>query len=348
MSSWRLWIPPLIVVLCAMIAGTSHDDATAAGEAAMAKAASHWLASLSPELRKEAVFSFDDDERKNWHYFPMARKGISTKRMNGDQRRAAFEMMKSALSSQGYLKVSSIIALEAVLQQMERDRGRSGDGRDPEHYYFTVFGDPGSGPWGWRVEGHHLSLNFSSVTDSLAASTPLFLGANPANVTVGPLTGMRVLGAETDLAFDLVESLDDEQLEKVIVAPGAPGDVFLSPGRGPNPGKPIGLAVKSFNPAQRALVWRLIEEYADNLKRDLASYELDRIRAAGIDEIHFAWAGPRSKEERHYYRLHGPTFVIEYDATQGGTPGHVHTLWRDPKGDFGEDLLRRHRNEVKH
>ena len=314
----------------------------------MASAASAWLATLDDEQRGRALLSWDGAERKNWHYVPKQRKGLRIEEMTPAQRLAAHDLLRSALSSRGYLKATTIISLEAVLRRIEQARGRRATHRNPELFTFAVFGEPsGKKPWGWRVEGHHLSLNFSSVTGEWVATTPTFFGANPATVPDGPEAGLRVLADEEDLARRLLESMTPAQRERAVIADRAPRDILLGPGRKADLKERSGLPVASMNDSQKQLLWRLIEEYAENLRHDLAESRLQRIREAGLDGVHFAWAGDARPGKPHYYRIHGPTFVVEYDNMHPD-PGHIHTVWRDPAGDFGEDLLRRHLEKHGH
>ncbi|MAG54749.1 MAG: hypothetical protein CMJ83_00505 [Planctomycetes bacterium] len=198
----------------------------------MSAAASAWLASLDADLRKQGTRPFEDPERKNWHFVPKQREGVSLKEMNAAQRKAAHALLRSAVSDTGYLKASAVFGLETVLREMAEKRGRRADHRDSELYWFIVFGDPrGKTPWGWRVEGHHLSLNFSSVGNHVLGFAPVFFGANPATVPEGPRTGFRLLGNEEDTARALWSSLTDSQKKQALLSEKAPADIYLTPGR---------------------------------------------------------------------------------------------------------------------
>ncbi len=335
---------PVLVTVILLLGGAAVfplRERPAAGPS-MEEAARTFLASLPPELRAKAALPFAGEDRVRWAFVPGERKGASLKEMPDAARRAAHDLLRSALSARGYLKVTAIFALDQVLREMEQARGGSGTSRDQELYWFAVFGEPGAKDgWGWRAEGHHVSLNFSSVAGEIAA-TPAFLGTNPAEIRSGPRTGLKVLAAEEDLARALLASLDLVQRKSAVIADQAPADIILGPERKEGLGAPRGLAHAAMNPAQRDLLWRLVREYAENLRGDLASGELARIEAAGRDGIHFAWAGGLAPGEAHYYRIHGPGFVIEYDCIQNEA-NHVHTVWHDLTNDFGQDLLRRHR-----
>jgi hypothetical protein len=305
---------------------------------AMAQAAAAFLASLSPELRAKAALPFDGPARQDWHYVPRDRAGVEFAQMDEAQRRAARALMRSALSSQGASKVEEIMLLDAVLREMEKG---SGVRRDPLAYAVAVFGTPGADAWGWKLEGHHVSLNFTGA-GSATAVTPAFLGANPAEVRTGERAGVRVLAQEEDLARELLASLSDDERHAAVLGDRAPDDILAVPGRALEQLDGSGLACAAMNPAQRALVERLLAEFARNLRHDLAEAELARIGAAGMDAVRFAWMGSDRRGEGHYWRLSGPTFVIECDNTQNGA-NHVHTVWRDRQRDFGRDLLREHR-----
>ena len=304
----------------------------------MAGAATAFLASLTPELRTKAALPFDGAARQDWHYVPRDRAGVEFAQMDDVQRRAARALMRSALSSQGAGKVEEIMLLDAVLREMEKG---SGVRRDPLAYSVAVFGTPGGDAWGWKLEGHHVSLNFTGAGTSTAV-TPAFLGANPAEVRTGERAGLRVLSQEEDLARELLASLTADERRTAVLGDRAPDDILAVPGRALEQVDGSGLAWAAMNPAQRALVERLLAEFARNLRYDLAEAELARIHAAGMDAVRFAWMGSDRRGEGHYWRLSGPTFVIECDNTQNGA-NHVHTVWRDRQRDFGRDLLRDHR-----
>ena len=308
----------------------------------MLKSALDFLSMLTIEQRKELVLPFESDYRFDWHYVPRSREGISLKRMSVEQRKAAHALLQAALSAKGYAKTLGIIDVEAVLREVE------GAYRDPDLYYFTMFGTPSSAsPWGWRFEGHHLSLNFSSVTSELVATTPAFFGANPAHVRSGPKAGLRVLKVEEDLGRELVRSLDQTQSRKAIIAARAPADIVTGADEKVDIGKPEGLQVSDMTADQRSLLMQLVEEYVNNMRPEYADSFMTRIGKARIEKIHFAWAGGMESGQGHYYRIHGPTFLIEYDNTQNDA-NHIHTVLRDIENDFGVDLLRRHYQTSPH
>jgi hypothetical protein len=307
--------------------------------AAMARAAAALVQSLEPAQRQAVTFPLGHEERRNWHYIPRSRAGIAFKDMSPAARAAAHELMKASLSGVGYAKAVNVVKLEEVLRQLETFGGLL---RDPEKYYVSVFGAPDPhAAWGWRLEGHHLSLNFTLVPGRAVAVTPAFFGANPAEVPSGPHRGLRALAEEQDLAFALARGVDASLRSRLVIAAESPGDIVSGPGRADSLKTPAGVALGELGAEPRALALRLIETYARNMRSEIADEELRRMRETGSEEVRFAWAGPIDPKQPHYYRLHGPTLLIEYDNSQNRA-NHVHAVWHDPRNDFGADLLRAH------
>jgi hypothetical protein len=309
-----------------------------APESAMAEAANALLATFEGQQRQKIQWPFDSEERFNWHFVPRERRGISLKEMNDRQRKAAVALLKSGLSEKGYTKVETIRSLENVLRAIE---GR--DIRDPELYFFTIFGDPGGSTWGWRYEGHHISQNWTIVNGKVSATTPAFFGANPAEVRDGPMKGTRALPAEETLAFTFLASLSDAERAQAVVADKAPADILTTNVRKAALLDNVGLAGGAMTGKQQALLLGLIEEHASSQQPALAAERLSKVRAAGIANVRFAWMGATTKAPGagHYYRIQGSTFLIEYDNTQNDA-NHQHVVWRDFAGDFGTDLLLEH------
>jgi hypothetical protein len=305
----------------------------------MVQTAEAFLNSLAPEQRKTAQFPFDHDERFDWHYVPRHRLGLALKDMTADQQALALAFLEAGLSQSGYWKSTTIMKLETVLREIES----FGFGRDPEKYFFSFFGPPSeNGTWGWRVEGHHLSLNFTIVKGHLFATAPRFLGANPAKVpTAGELSGLRTLAGEEDLARELLNSLTPGQQQKAVFREQAYRDIVTGAEEAVSPSAPVGISAAELDGAQRNLLERLIDEYVATMPPEIARQRLAAIRSGGLDQIHFGWAGAGKPGRPHYYRIQGPAFLIEYDNVQNGA-NHIHTVWRDFDGDFGRDLLREH------
>jgi hypothetical protein len=310
----------------------------------MTLAAQHFLASLTPEQRAKANFTFQEDERLNWHYIPKERKGLPLLEMTMAQKALAHALLSAGLSQQGYIKAVTIMSLDDVLRIMENDDGNR---RNPEKYYFTVFGEPSdTGTWGFRVEGHHLSQNFT-VVNGKVADTPSFFGANPAEVREGPRKGLRTLAAEEDLARDLFESLTPEEKKIAIVTPDAYKDILTEASRkAALAGQPSGLSAAKMSSKQFELLQTLISSYAQNVPEQLAQARMEQLKKAGTN-VFFAWAGVEQRGGPHYYRIQTPTFLIEYDNTQNNA-NHIHSVWRDFNGDFGLDLLAAHYQASPH
>ena len=314
--------------------------AFASPESEMTAAAKHFLASLNDDQRAAATFEFKSDERENWHFIPKDRKGVTLGHLKPAQRHLAFALLQSGLSNRGFAKATTIMSLEQILQELEGPNRRFP--RDPELYHVSIFGTPDAqGTWGWRFEGHHLSLNFTLVKGKFAAGTPSFMGTNPAEVRQGPRAGLRVLAAEEDLARELLTSLNATQLKQALIQTNAPDDILTVANRTADVGQARGLAFSEMNAAQKKLLNRIIDEYVGRLRGDLALVDLAKIDAAGRGKIRFAWAGSSQRGQRHYYRVHGPTFLLEYDNTQNDA-NHIHAVWRDFASDFGRDLLKEH------
>jgi hypothetical protein len=343
----KLRIAAAVLVLAAGIGAVTIASQRSA--AAMSSAAAKWLSSLETDKRERAVFAFDSDERLRWHFVPNEnhpRKGVTFKEMTAPQRELAHALLKTGLSARGHLAASAIMELEKVLQVIEGEKRRAA--RDPEAYYVSVFGTPGDkAAWGWRFEGHHVSLRFDVVGGSMTASSPAFFGSNPAEVRDGPQKGTRVLAAEEDAARALLDLLDAEQRAVAIVQPVAPSDILTMVAPQVTPLEPPGLKITALNKAQRDALMRVIDVYAGTMAPDIAAERMARVRKAGLDNITFAWAGSTEKGQKHYYRVQGPSFLIEYDNTQNNG-NHIHSVWRDFNGDFGRDLLREHLRAVAH
>jgi hypothetical protein len=306
----------------------------------MAEAATTFLAALTPEQRDRVLFPVESEERQNWHYIPRDRCGLPFKEMDGAQQKLAHALLSSGLSRRGYMKAVTIMGLESVLAQLEGPARRFA--RDPDLYYVTLFGAPSDdAPWGWRVEGHHVSVNFLIVKGRRIAPTPNFFGANPARVPQGDLAGLRVLAAEEDLARRLLTSLDPARHARAILSAEAPSDIVTRAEHRVKLDAPAGLAAGEMTEDQRRTLMGLVTEYVSRMPEDVADTRMNRIEKDGTAHIHFAWAGAEQRGGPHYYRLQGPHFLVEYDNTQNQA-NHIHSVWRDLTDDWGDDLLARH------
>jgi hypothetical protein len=316
--------------------------------ASMTRAAQSFLGTLSDAQRAAATFELDSDERSRFHFIPnemFERRGIMIADLSAPQRERAHGLLRAGLSQRGYLTAAQVMELEDVLQAME---GGGRFARDRDEYRFTIFGVPSSGAtWGWRFEGHHISLHFTIVDGTVAVASPAFLGANPAEVREGPQRGRRVLGDREDAGRALIRALDVAQREATIIAVDAPSDILTGNAPAVDPMEPEGIAASRLDARQRELLLGLIDVYLGVMSDDIAEYRRHALLAGGTDAIRFAWAGGIEPGEAHYYRVQGPTFLIEYDNTQNDA-NHIHSVWRDFDGDFGRDLLREHRREHPH
>ena len=313
----------------------------------MATAASKFLQSLNADQKGKTQFSLDDEERYNWHFVPKDRKGIALRELNTAQHTAAMELLRSALSDKGFNKTTAIIKLENVLREVEQ---ANEEYRNPGKYYFSIFGTPaGDSIWGWRLEGHHVSLNFSSEDNRLISGTPGFMGANPAVVLSGSQKGLQVLKDETTLGFALLNSLDVKQKEKAIIQSKAPNDIITGASRKAMIKDPKGILYSELNSNQQKAFMEVLNLYIHRYKQSFAEQMIKDIETAGLNNLQFAWAGAEQPGigNGHYYRIQGPTIIIEYDNTQNNA-NHVHTVIRDLKNDFGGDQLLDHYKNRKH
>lgn len=311
---------------------------------AMTDAAQRFLDALSDEQRRKAMFAFEGDERYEWHYTPIDRNGLPIKEMTGAQRQKAWNLMASGLSARGDETARQIVALEPILREAERLEGvTAGPIRDSERYWFSVFGTPGSRePWAWRVGGHHIGISFTVVDGEFVAPTPLFFGANPAEVRHGEHRGLRTLAEEEDLARRFLGSLDDEQKAIAIVDETAPRDILTENFRRADPAlPPDGIRYADLNGEQRVHLIALIRHYITRAADEVSEGAWQRIERTGLDGIGFAWAGPESRGHGHYYAVKNDQFLIEYDNTQNHA-NHIHSVWRDAENDWGEDQLAAH------
>jgi hypothetical protein len=304
----------------------------------MTDSAKAFLASLTPEQRTQATFAVTDDERFNWHYIPKERKGLPLREMTPTQKQLAHALLAAGLSQRGYIKASTIMSLDEILKVMENGKGPR---RDPEGYFFTVFGEPSeTGTWGYRIEGHHVSQNFT-ISNGKVQDAPSFFGSNPAEVLDGPRKGLRVLAHEDDLGRALIQALTPEQKKTAVVSKDAPKDILTEASRkAALKGQPSGVEASKLNAHQRELLQNLLDEYVNNVPEQVAQARQEQIKKAG-NNLYFAWAGGEQYRDPHYYRIQAPTFLVEFDDTQDNA-NHIHSVWRDFENDFGLDLLKEH------
>src|SRR6266540_7207318 len=293
--------------------------------ASMATAATELLRGLDDEPLAATRYPFDDEAVRRWiEYRPRERPGASLAELDGRSRKAAHRLLATGLSPHAYAQAMTIMALEEVLDRAEGWQ----EGRHSDDYRVVVFGDPAlDDRWGWRFEGHHVSVTMTIVDDRVYP-TPVFLGANPATVSYAGRPVLRPLAPEEDLARALLDAMGPAGRDRAVISGTAPDDIisYTHP-RAPERAEPLGVPAGSLGPTARALLDHLLGLYLDRLRPELAAAEAARLRPA---ELHFAWAGPRHPGAGHYYRIQGPDLLIEYDNTQNGAK-HAHTVLRRPR-----------------
>jgi Protein of unknown function (DUF3500) len=302
-------------------------------------AAEKFLASLDAPQKTKAALPFASDERENFRFTPRDRAGLPLKEMSDAQREAAMALLDSALSEKGKLKVTQIMTLESILAEIEKNPTYRDDGK----YYVSIFGTPGEAKgWGWRFEGHHLSINITYVEGKGISATPSFMGSNPGEVRVeGKHKGLRVLAAEEDLARALVTTLIADGKTQAIFSHKPPSEIITAENRRATALDPVGLAAEEMTETQRKALLTLISEYTGRYRSEIAAADLAKMEAAGIGKVRFGWAGGTKPGEAYYYRIQGPTFLMEAANIQNNA-NHLHATWRDFTGDFGRDLLKEH------
>lgn len=304
-------------------------------------AANAFLNLLSSDIKGKAQFKYDDEERFDWHFVPKGRNGISIHELSQPQFDAAINLLKVSLSVQGFKKATDVLSLESVLREVE-GRGQDDTYRDPKKYYFTIFGTPSKDQlWGWRLEGHHISLNFSALDSKIQAATPSFFGSNPAIVPSGKRKGEMILKTESDLGFALINSLSNTQLKSAVISETAFPDIISSNKRKASLLDPKGLMFSEMNEQQKKQFMNLLDVYVKNYDLGFSTTLMNKIKKAGIENLGFAWAGSLKPGKGHYYRIQGPMLLIEFDNTQNNA-NHIHSVVRDLTNDFAEDILKEH------
>jgi hypothetical protein len=336
----------VVVLALVAVAGLGAQRVAMRSVAQMADAASRFLAALPAEQRARAAFPFEAPERLRFHFIPtetFARQGVTIAEMGPAQREAAHALLRAGLSQRGYMTATQIMETEGILSLLEGGRGQFN--RDPERYYVSVFGTPStSGTWGWRWEGHHLSLQFTVVQGAITVSSPTFLASNPAEVPDGPRRGMRALARQEDAGRALLGSLDAAQRGVAVQPDINPRDVLARVALDPDPLTPVGIRASELTPAQRELLLEIVHAYTDVMTDEVAALRLAKIEQAGVDNLRFAWAGGTKRGELSYFRVQGPTFLIELSNTMND-PNHIHSGWREFGAEFGRDVLAQHMRE---
>jgi hypothetical protein len=302
----------------------------------MRTAGSALLSAIPPDVRKKVHLPFDDGQRRWLQYTPMPRPGATLCELGTVGRKWAHRLLATALSPAAYAQAMAVMALEEVLDRAENWR----NGRRSDNYSVIVFGSPGDGDmWGWRFEGHHLSISMTLQGDRVAP-TPVFLGANPARMGHAGAVVLRPLAPEEDIARTLLAEMGPKHRSAAIVADEPPPDIRSGPRADIGAEvEPAGVAAEDLAPQARELLWRLVHVYLGRLPADLAAAETARI---DLGRLHFAWEGSADPGGRHYYRLQSGDLLIEYDNQDDGG-NHAHTVLRRPGADFGDDILHEHR-----
>ena len=308
--------------------------------------ATSFLNSLSSEQKQKTLLPFKDVKRTKWHFFPASmweRPGIPLKELNSEQKNLLFKLLRSYLSETGHEKILKIIDLENVLLELTGNAIM----RDSGRYYTIFYGNPDKDTlWAWSFEGHHISLNFT-VSNNIISMTPRFLGASPAIVQEGKHKGLRTLSNEEDLGLSLINSMDTNQKHTTIFQDTTFGEIVTKTDTKVAPFKPVGIKLSALNNTQQSILLSLIDEYLKTMPIKLASERMAKLEQEEFNDIYFGWAGATKLGEPHYYRIQGKTFLIEFDNTQNNA-NHIHSVWRDFDGDFGEDLIKAHYQHSNH
>ena len=336
------------LLLCAALAPLVAGSTGESSAERLTRAGAQLLASLDAEQRADLAYAFTDDERFDLRLAPILLEGLKLRDMTEQQRAQTRALLAAGLSPQGLAKVETIMSLEGEVERLDREGWMpawiSRRFRDPLRYYLALFGEPEAGAtWGFRFDGHHLSLNYTVAPGEVPSATPLFLGGQPREVPAGwERAGLRVLADEEDAARGLYLALADELRARATLPFRSDRGHFLGGGRSVRlEGPPAGLGRAAMTPAQQAALDALIDVYLANFTREIADARREGLDAAGRDTIHFAWSGSDVPGEPCYYRVTGPTFLIEFDNSEARAD-HIHAVWRDFVGDFGMDLLADH------
>ena len=351
-------IPAFLLLMISFRSFSQHNYNSEIKQAAMA-----FVNSLSPLQKRSALLAFNDTARIKWNNLPVglrARAGINIGSMSDEQRILLHRILSASLSSQGYLKATSIMHLDNLIMmyydslfyekhsidssQLKQLQALQWSHRN---YYLAFFGLPSDSNWGYKIEGHHLSINFTFKGKNLSV-TPMFLGADPAEYRLSEYAGWRILGQEEDLGITLIQMLSPAQQKKATMSRDVPMDIITSAESGKRLIDYWGIKAEELTKQQLTVLKYMVREFIFNLDYEKAETEYDKILNAGIDKVYFGWIGPYKESEPHYYILNGPTFLIEFDNRGFGNGNHIHCIWREKGNEFGEDVLKQHYLSEKH
>jgi len=353
----------LAIALFALMLLPFHAQSQSAYNAEIKQAAVSFVNSLDNMQKRTALLSFNDTARIKWNNLPVgirARAGINVANMTEAQRKLFHRILSASLSSQGYLKATSIMQLDALLNIYYDSLYYQGDLNDenmkgirslqwsPRNFYLAFFGQPTDSVWGYKVEGHHLSINFTFVNDKLSV-TPYFVGTDPAEFPILTYAGLRILGQEEDLGIKLIQLLSPAQQKKATMSVDVPRDIITAAESGKRLVDNWGIQASEMTKEQQTVLQYIIREFVFNLEYEKAVIEYDKILKAGIGKIYFGWIGLYDESKPHYYVLNGPGFLIEFDNCGGNGKGnHIHAIWREKGNEYGEDVLKKHYLSEKH
>jgi hypothetical protein len=330
------------LAICSGVALLAEKEAPVAPK--MVEAANQFLASLSPELKKKVSYAFDDELRFQWFFTPQqdkqknfTRKGVRLEELSPEQRKLVLDLLRTGCSQKGYDQVVTIMSLEGILHDLEGPKGAMT--RNPNWYFVTVFGEPSkTGSWGWRVEGHHLSVSFTIEKGELVSATPFFFGANPAEVKAGDKKGLRTLPEVEDHARALIDSLKEDQVKVAKQKEKQLPEIAEGTKRSPIKA-PIGIPASQLTESQQGTLLKLLRAYADRMPEAIGAVELETVQKTDKAKIFFAYTGESQPGKPYTYRIHGPTFLVEFlnvQADGAGNPAnHIHSSWRHLPADFG-------------
>ncbi|MFT4548933.1 MAG: hypothetical protein ACI8XO_002779 [Verrucomicrobiales bacterium] len=342
------WIFSLVAVICGachaqetkhaslvskVLAGYSPPAEKNGNPDAMANFAHKFLESLGGDLKKQALLAYDSKERGIWTNTPPRgpQGGVRLGDCDKGQLKLACNLLRIVMSQQGYEKARNVMLADDLLLR----NGKPRPGFGAENFWLAIFGEPSATkPWAIQLDGHHVAINLSFHGEKISLS-PSFIGTQPRAIKYAGKK-IEVMEGEVGVAYELINSLSDEQKREAIISKKR-GGIATAPSTkdGVIP-EPTGFACKKFNDEQRGLVKALLMEYVGDLPAKQAGKRLEQLMAE-VNQMTFAWSGPTTVESDISYRLQGPTLIIEYACQDlGGDPlDHLHSMYRNPKNEYG-------------